>query len=81
MKLVCTATTAPVDRVNHISTRTVEEVKIPPYIRKIYKKMSQAMQQDDVHTRTKFLKTIRAVHWLVPVTHGKNTLLILHGYS
>lgn len=75
MKLICAATTAPLGSENHFSAPTMAEVKIPPFIRKIYKKMSQAMQQDDLHTSLKFLRTIRTIHWLEPVTHGKNALL------
>ena len=70
-KLMCIATTAPLD--NDIKpSRAEEEAKIPPYIRKIYKKMSQAMEQDDLHTSLKYLRTVQTVHWLEPVTHSKN---------
>lgn len=66
MWLICTATTAPLDGDNHRP-----EVKIPPYIKKIYNKMSQAMDQGDLNTSLKYLKTIQSVHWLEPITHGK----------
>ena len=44
----------------------------PLHIRKIYKKMSQPMQQGDLHTSLKFLRIIQTIHWLESVTHGKN---------
>ena len=71
MCLICTATTAPLDGENHRPTPTAAEIKIPPYIRKIYNKMSQAIDQADLHTSLNYLKTIQTVHWLEPVTHGK----------
>ena len=42
------------------------------HIRKIYKKMSQPMQQGDLHTSLKFLRIIQTIHWLESVTYGKN---------
>lgn len=72
MNLICIATTAPLG-----SDRDSAEVKIPPYLSKIYRKMSQAMEQGDLHTSDKFLKTIQTVHWLEPVTHGKNCTAIV----
>ena len=78
LKLVSLVTTAPLDSDNQVSTPSTAEIKIPPYIRKIYKKMSQAMQQGDLHTSLKFLRIIQTVHWLEPVTHGKNAVLMLH---
>lgn len=79
MKFICTATTAPLDSDHKRSApTTTTTVKVPPYIKKIYHKMSQAMKQDDLHTSLKYLRTIRTVHWLEPVTHGKNILYLLN---
>ena len=81
MCLICVATSAaPLDGENHKPTTTTAaaaEVKIPPYIRKIYNKMSQAMEQDDLHTSLKYLRTVQAVHWLEPATHSKYTTSII----
>ena len=75
LKSVCSVTTAPLDSDNEVSTPSMAEIKISPYIRKIYKKISQATQQGDLHTSLKFLRIIRTVHWLEPVTRGKNAVL------
>ena len=64
---------------DQIPTPSIAEVKIPPYIKRIYKKMRQAMEEGDLHTSLKFLRIVQTVHWLEPVTHGKNVLLMLHG--
>ena len=79
LTLVSSATTAPLESDDQIPTQSTAEIKIPPYIKRIYKKMSQAMEEGDLHTSLKFLRIVQTVHWLEPVTHGKNVLLMLHG--
>ena len=74
LSLICAATTAPLDSEHQIPTAAAPaaaKLKIPPYIKKIYQKMNQAMEQDDLDVSLKYLKTVRTVHWLEPVTHSE----------
>ena len=73
MSLLSIVTPAPLDSIHEIPTPSTTQVKIPAYIKKIYKKMSQVMAQDDLHMSLKYLRTIGTVHWLEPIRHGKNT--------
>lgn len=77
--LLAVATAAPLDSDHKMakSESASAEVQIPAYIRKIYKKMSQAMEQDDLHMSLKYLRTVQTVHWLEPLSHGKAVMIYI----
>jgi len=47
------------------------DVHIPPLIRKTYRKMSAVMKQGNLDISLKYLRTVKKIHWLEPVTHGE----------
>jgi len=54
---------------NHDSV--TNDVHIPPYIRKTYRKMSAVMKQGNPDISLKYLRIVKKIHWLEPVTHGE----------
>jgi len=51
-----------------------DEVYIPSLIKNIYSKMSAALDQDDQETSLNYLKIVKTLHWLEPVTLGEKYL-------
>ena len=68
ISLISVATTAPLD--NPRTTAAAADVIIPPYMKKIYNKMTQALNQDDQGISAKYLSSLQTIHWLDPI-HGK----------
>jgi len=50
---------------------STDDVHIPPLIRKAYRKMSAVMEQGNLDISLKYLRTVKTIHWLEPVTHGE----------
>ena len=48
-----------------------DDVYIPPLIRNIFHKMSAVMDQGDLDISLKYLRIVKTLHWLEPVTCGK----------
>jgi len=60
------ARSVPID-----SNKDDSPIYIPPIIRDIFYKMSALMEQGDLETSLKYLKIVKTLHWLGPVTVGE----------
>ena len=48
-----------------------DEVYIPSFIKNIYDKMSAVLDQDDQNMSLNYVRILKTLHWLKPVTLGK----------
>jgi len=54
-----------------VDDSVTDDVHIPPLIRRTYRKMSAVIEQGDLETSLKYLRTIKTIHWLEPITQGE----------
>jgi len=48
-----------------------DDAHVPTLIKNIYDQMNVVMEQDDQDISLKYLKVVKTVRWLAPVTLGK----------